>query len=152
VNWNDVENYKDQVKGASRQLSLDPLNVFSILQKEGIKTDDSPMHEFTRSNCGTYNFPDIKVNLVAIVKDNEIRSISKLTDELASSYLAEVELDDGEFGLVFDRSNFFGDETGDCCDKGEVIISAGNESIPCKVVKVMKKKDVLVHFIEPCSK
>lgn len=152
VKWNDVDNYQEKVKLASRKLSLDLSDVSSRLEKAGIKTDNSPVHSFTKSN-NTYNFPEIEANLSAIVKDNNIQSISKFSDELASSYLAEVDFnDDSEYGLIFDKSNFFSGETGHCCDVGEITISAGSESIPFNVVKVKKIKNNIVHLVEPRSK
>lgn len=89
-------------------------------------------------------------NLLAIVKDDDIVSISKPTEEFAPLYLAEVEFnDDSEFGLIFDKSNFFCGKTGDCCDFGEITILAGNESIPLNVSKVEKIKNNIIHYVAP---
>lgn len=147
-----MKDYMEHVKEASRKLSSLDSSGFSVLEKIGIKTDNSFIHSFTKSN-DTFNFPEIRANLLAIAKDDDILSVSKRTDEFASLYSNEVEFNyDDEFGLIFDKSNFFCGETGDCCDIGEIIISTGNESIPLNVVKVEKIKNNIIHYIEPSNK
>lgn len=147
-----MDDYWNNVKQASRELSLDVSDISSTLEKAGIETDCSPIYSFTKSN-NTYNFPEIKANLSVILKDNDIKSISKLTDELASSYKAEVEFDDDcEYALIFDKTNFYSGESGHCCDIGEVIISAEDKSIPLNVVKVKKIKNNIVHYVQPRNK
>lgn len=142
----------EHVKEASRKLSSPDFLDVGVLEKAGIRTDDSPIHSFTKSN-DVYYFPEIRANLSAIVKGDNVVSISKLTDEFTSLYLAEVEFNyDSEFGLIFDRSNFFCGDNGDCCDIGEITISFENESFPLNVLRVERIKNNIVHYIEPRSR
>lgn len=140
------------MKLASQKLSLDPSDVCGRLEEAGLRTDDSPVYSFTKSD-NTYHFPEIKANLSVIVKDNNIQSISQFSNELASVHLTEVDFnEDGEFGLIFDKTNFFSGENGLNCDVGEITISAGDERIPFNVVRVKKMKNNIVHYVEPLNK
>lgn len=152
VNWDEVESQKRVVESRSKNSSRPVADYETVLHRLNIQTDDSFKHEYFRRD-GTeapaaYVFPDVTARLLVILRQKNIASVDRepksLPADMVASASAEVEIENEEVGLIFDRTNFVCENGGICCDKGHVIIDG---QIRFAVTRTKKQKHYVIHYV-----
>lgn len=101
--------------------------VNTLIDNGLLSTEDKYKYEYTVTAKNAYVFPILSAKVLAIITED---------GELVQS------AHDGTCHLIFDRSNFYCEEGGQCRDTGNVSI---NSSPVFEVKSVVKIRDIIVH-------
>lgn len=153
INWDEYESYLRQIENRSINSIRRIADYEIIIENLEIKTDDSLKHKYFRSSdldaSVAYTFPDIKARLLVILQQGNVVSVDRKPESLPVDLLslanAEVKINSGEIGLIFDQTNFTCEYGGLCSDKGFVIV---DEKLRFKVNSTRKRKGYIIHNVQ----
>lgn len=140
VDENSFKEYLSEHKSRHKAVILKTANVninrvlndnIDVLIKRGVpSTQDNHKYDYTIKNNDQYEFPKLQTKILSIITES---------GEIVESISSE---EGGLCHVVFEKSNFYCEEGGQCGDIGKVIVS--DENI-LEIERVSKIRNIIVH-------